>query len=330
LLLILGRFNWSDLTAAERDALLTTLLGWYWDDPDPGLHSAIASLFRRWEQVPRLQTIDKELATGKVEGDRRWYITGQGQTMVVIPGPVEFLMGSPVMEAGRSGDEAQHWRRIDRAFSIGATPVTLEQFGRSNAQVGQEQVSGSREPDWPITRVSWYEAAAYCNWLSKQEGLREAEWCYLPKDGQYTEGMRLAPDYLKRTGYRLPTEAEWEYACRAGAVTSRYDGQTDASSSSAGDGLVGLLKPNDLGLFGIYGNVWGWCQDRYGPYEWRPGGKAIEDTEAATDIWDRDALVLRGGAFRDQVHSARSAQRRWLLPTTREDSVGFRLARTLR
>jgi formylglycine-generating enzyme required for sulfatase activity len=311
LLLILGRFHWSDLTAAERDALLSTLLGWYRDDPDPGLHSAIASLFRRWEQVPRLQTIDKELATGKVEGDRRWYITGQGQAMVVIPRPVEFLMGSPLMEAGRSADEAQHWRRIDRAFSIGATPVTLEQFGRFNGQVGQEQVSRSADPDGQITRVNWYEAAAYCNWLSKQERLPEAEWCYEPNPkGQFAEGMKLAPDYLKRTGYRLPTEAEWEYACRAGAGTSRYDGQTDASSSSAGDGLVGLLKPNDLGLFGIYGNVWGWCQDKYGPYEWRPGGKATEDTEDATDIWNRDARVLRGGSFRDQAHSARSAQRR--------------------
>jgi formylglycine-generating enzyme required for sulfatase activity/tetratricopeptide (TPR) repeat protein len=331
LLLILGRFHRSELTAAERDALLTTLLGWYRDDPDPGLHSAIASLFRRWEQVPRLQTIDKELATGKVEGDRRWYITGQGQAMVVIPGPVEFLMGSPLLETGRSGDEAQHWRRIDRAFSIGATPVTLEQFGRFNAQVGQEQVSHGAEPDRPITRVNWYEAAAYCNRLSKQERLPEAEWCYEPNPkGQFAEGMKLAPDYLKRTGYRLPTEAEWEYACRAGAVTSRYDGQTDASSSSAGDGLVGLLKPNDLGLFGTYGNVWGWCQDKYAPYELRLGGKATEDTEDATDIQDRATRVLRGGSFRDQVHSARSAQRRWLLPATRDESVGFRLARTLR
>jgi formylglycine-generating enzyme required for sulfatase activity len=330
LLLILGRFNWSDLTAVERDALLTTVLGWYRDDPDPGLHSAVASLFRRWEQVPGLHAIEKELATGKVEGNRRWYITGQGQTMVVIPRPVEFLMGSPPMEAGRSGDEAQHWQRIDRAFSIGTTPVTLEQFRRFKVQFDEEQVPGSAEADWPITRGSWYEAAAYCNWLSKQEELPEAEWCYLPKDGQYTEGMQLAPDYLKRTGYRLPTEAEWEYACRAGAVTSRYDGQTDASSSSGGEGLVGLLKPNDLGLFGIYGNVWGWCQDKYGPYEWRPGGKATEDTEDATDLRNRDARVLRGGSIRGQVHSARSAQRRWLLPTTRDESVSFRLARTLR
>src|SRR5262249_50933397 len=136
LLLILGRFHPSDLTAAERDALLTTLLGWYRDDPDPGLHSAVASLFHPWERGSRLVAVDKELASGKVVGGRRWYVNGQGQTMVVIPGPVEFLMGSPPTEAGRSADEVQHWRRIDRAFSIGATPVTLEQFGRFNARVG--------------------------------------------------------------------------------------------------------------------------------------------------------------------------------------------------
>src|SRR5207245_1595842 len=111
------------------------------------------------------------------------------------------------------------------------------------------------------------------NWLSKQEGLPETEWCYEPNpDGKYAEGMKLTADYLRRTGYRLPTEAEWEYACRAGAVTSRYYGQTEEllgkyawffGNSQELTWSVGSLKPNDLGLFDMHGNVYCWCQERY-------------------------------------------------------------------
>jgi formylglycine-generating enzyme required for sulfatase activity len=81
----------------------------------------------------------------------------------------------------------------------------------------------------PISYVSWYRAAEYCNWLSRKEGLAETEWCYEPHPQRgYATGMQMKADYLKRTGYRLPTESEWEYACRAGAAPSRYYDETDA------------------------------------------------------------------------------------------------------
>ena len=98
------------------------------------------------------------------------------------------------------------------------------------------------------------------------------QWCYLPnEDGAYDEGMTIPADVLKRTGYRLPTEAEWEYACRAGTITSRYYGLSIdllgkyawyQANSQDHAWPCGSLLPNDLGLFDMLGNVYEWCQDR--------------------------------------------------------------------
>src|SRR5205814_313433 len=130
--------------------------------------------------------------------------------------------------------------------------------------------------DCPIINVTWYEAAQYCNWLSKQEGFDETEWCY-PKS--INPGMTLYKDHLKRKGYRLPTEAEWEYACRAGAASSRYYGSSlellpryawcfyPANRTWLNRTWpVGQKLPNDLGLFDMHGNVWTWVEDPYGDY----------------------------------------------------------------
>ena len=185
--------------------------------------------------------------------------------------------------------------------------------------------------------MTWYEAAQYCNWLSKQEGISDEQWCYEPNEkGEYGPGMKAKDNYLELSGYRLPTEAEWEFACRAGTVTSRYYGLSDtllgqyARYQANGQDQtwpVGRLKPNDFGLFDMLGNVWGWCDVPYTDYVANPR-EVSEDLGSTEPVTDAGFRVLRGGAFHNQPELVRSAYRFYIQPTVRSDDFGFRPART--
>jgi len=373
LLLSLGELGQDRLPKEEREQLVPKVLQWYRDEPDAGLHGAAEWLLREWERGDDLKKIDREwaenqrlreekaeqvrkgLAEKRRRGEGRWYVNSQGQTMVVVPGPVEFLMGSPLAEAGREGGpegkvEQQVRKRIDRSFAVAAQEVTVGQF-KQCPRFKDYEYNKQHSPtmDCPVNLVTWYEASEYCNWLTEQE-LPRNQWkdqrCYLPNaNGEYADGMKLAPDYLTRTGYRLPTEAEWEYACRAGAVTSRYYGESDELlekyawdfKNSRDRGMLpgapgvlgvsaGCLKPNDLGLFDMLGNALEWCQERYAqPYH---AGDDVEDD--VKEIEDAQARALRGGSFGGFATGVRSADRVRFRPSFRRDVVGFRLARTFR
>jgi formylglycine-generating enzyme required for sulfatase activity len=348
LLLCLGEFGEKELPQAQRDGLIPKLLDLYRHDPDPGIHGAVAWLLRQWGQRAKLNEIDEDLASrGRQPPENfRWYVNRQGQTFALIPGPVAFLMGSPRTEAGREGGaenrvEALHKKRIDRSFDIALHEVTVEQFLRFRKDHPYTR-QYAPTPDCPVNAVTWYDAAAYCNWLSEQEGIPKDQWCYAPNaQGQYAEGMRVQPGYLRLQGYRLPTEAEWEYAGRAEAGTSRFYGEAEDLlgqyawyTKNAQDRWmlpVGSLKPNDLGLFEVLGNALEWVQHpgyRYVPGE---GGRAVEDPERVEDIKgieDRHSRVWRGGAFTLLPRAVRSAHRAGFLPTYRYSHVGFRPART--
>jgi formylglycine-generating enzyme required for sulfatase activity len=355
LVLSLGEFTPDKLPLAERQAMLPKLLQLY-RDPDPGLRGAAEWLLRHWKHDEPLKEIDRQgvkqkqqrlqkiraaLRKDKDRAKPQWYLNGEGQTMVVLPEPVPFRMGSPPSEAGHQPKEQLHRRRIGRTFALAAKPVTLEQFKRchKNYRKGTEYYPQyAPTEDCPVHGTDWYSAAGYCNWLSEQEGIPPEQWCYQPNsEGKYAEGMSIAPNYLQRTGYRLPTEAEWEYACRAGAVTSRHYGETEELLAKYGWYLqnaserswpVGLLKPNDFGLFDMHAHLWVWCQEVYRDYPKGKEGQAIDDNEDLLIVKSTDGRPVRGGSFSTIAAVVRCALRNHFLPSIRLPIIGFRPART--
>ena len=358
LMLALGDYNEEELTLDTRKTLLTKLQKTYQTDSDPGLHASAEWLLRTWKHEAWLKQVNEEWAKDKERREKRlegiqrilvkdkektppqWYVTSQGQTMVVLPGPVEVMMGSPPTEAGRQDFEHQHKRRIARTFAIAAKSVTMEQFmtmGKKYFNKDSEPMAKRYAPenDCPALFINWYLAAEYCNWLSAMEGIDKSQWCYETASGRVT-GLKAG--YLGLAGYRLPTEAEMEYAARAGALTSRYFGETDEllpkyawyqKNAAERSWPVGRLKPNDFGLFDVQGNVATWCQDSHQPY---PQGKQVyEDKEDADLFVSASKLnrVLRGGTFANPASMLRSTSRNYTTPSTRNHNFGFRLARTL-
>jgi serine/threonine protein kinase/formylglycine-generating enzyme required for sulfatase activity len=318
-LLALGEFDEGGLPLAEQ--LIPQVAGLYRDDPDPGVHGAAGWLLCKWRQQDLLTETDRALATGKPEASRRWYVNRQLQTMVLLP-PGRFQRG----EAAR----LQH--TVDHGFALAAREVSVTEFLRFRNSYKPRR-DYARTDDCPANDVLWYEAAEYCNWLSKEEGIAEGQWCYVPNEkGQYADGMSVAPDFLTRSGYRLPTGTEWEYACRAGSVTRWSMGEAEDllpkyawgySNASSRLHPVGTLRPNDLGLFDMHGNAWEWCQDEAGKIP--AGGPAAP----AGVVRDANPRVMRGGAFGHGPLQMQSIGENPTQPTECGGDIGFRPARTI-
>jgi formylglycine-generating enzyme required for sulfatase activity len=330
----------------EREPLIARLLEVYRADPDAGVHGAAGWTLRKWGQKEKLQAIDDELSRLPDRGGRRWYVNGQGQTFALIDGPVEFRMGSPPTDPERiGGNERPHRMRIPRRFAIADREVTVGQFQRFLKTRTEPRLTVhpdllnrfSPDPDGPWIGPDWYTAAEYCNWLSEQEGIPRNQWCYEPAAGGYVEGMTIPADVLQRTGYRLPTPAEWEYACRSGTITSRYYGLTPdmlgryawyQANSDERARSGGSLLPNDLGLFDMLGNAYEWMNDWFdAPRPWARGGYS-DTINVSEHVLEKRPRLLLGGSFDRPPAGVRAPGRRGNAPSLRDVSYGFRLART--
>ncbi|MFO0907170.1 MAG: bifunctional serine/threonine-protein kinase/formylglycine-generating enzyme family protein [Isosphaeraceae bacterium] len=351
LLLALGSYPIARLPESDRQAWTSILLDWYRNQPDAGIHGAVAwVLGARWGHANDLRSIDRELAGQPSPAGRAWTINKELQTYSFIRDPGEFRMGStPEHEPEREPVEAPHLHTIPRSFAAAAREVTVEEYGRFLAE--NPNVANYRKtpqvqqllphPDGAMGAIDFYDAARYCNWLSQKDGLPEAEWCY-PREPK--EGMALPEDHLQRKGYRLPTEGEWEFMARAGTVSKRSFGCVDSRISeygwyveTAGRAMnsTGQLKPNDLGLFDTLGNATEWCVDPYGPY---PAPKSLADQRAVAaaidaiahaPFGDRSLRVIRGGSYGDIPANIRSGYRGRVQPSGRYANFGIRPVRTL-
>ncbi|HNE39545.1 formylglycine-generating enzyme family protein [Accumulibacter sp.] len=229
-----------------------------------------------------------------------------------------FRMGSPPGEAGRSADEGPlHEVTLD-AFACMPHPVTRGLYRKLMPQIKRNWIEKDAD-DWPANRISWYDAVQFCNRLSDEDGLAR---CY------EIEGTNVTWQHAA-DGYRLPTEAEWEYACRAGSET-RYSFGDDAAElvrhawySANADGhphAVGGLAPNAWGLHDMHGNVWEWCWDWFGDY---PAEAEINPVGPVGGTW----RVLRGGSFAFWAVVLRSAFRFRNWPVVGDEFIGFRCVR---
>ena len=242
--------------------------------------------------------------------------------IVAIP-PGTFLMGSPIDEEERDDDEGpQHEVRIDYPFALGKHTVTFAEWDAAvaaGAKLEKPEDEGWGRGERPVIYVNWDDVQAYLDWLNEKAGLAG-----------------------KSDPWRLPSEAEWEYACRAGTTTpfsfgetistaqANYRGNHTYGAGRKGKYLkktvpVGSYPSNAYGLHDMHGNVWEWCDD-----PWRD---TYEGAPSDGSVWkvggDASRRVLRGGSWNNYPQDLRSASRDWYFTGDRISYIGFRLARTL-
>ncbi|MDR3333461.1 MAG: SUMF1/EgtB/PvdO family nonheme iron enzyme [Treponema sp.] len=279
-----------------------------------------------------------------------------------------FTMGSPSSEVDRDSDEVQHRVTISRPFYISKYEVTVGEFRQFVNATGYKTIAETSgggyvltggswqikaDANWknpyftqddnhPVVLVSWYDAVEYCNWRSTKERLTPAYTIDKTRsDGNNTnddDNVKWVVTWNRNVnGYRLPTEAEWEFACRAGTTTPFYTGNNITTNHANYNGnypynnnakgvyrektwAVGSGTSNPWGLYDMSGNVWEWCWDWYDDY----GSGAQTDPVGASSGTDR---VDRGGSWLLNGQNLRSAFRDCNTPSNRDIDLGFRLAR---
>jgi serine/threonine protein kinase/formylglycine-generating enzyme required for sulfatase activity len=344
LVMALGEYGEAVYTPTDREALIARFVDLYLNDPSGGVHGAIEWALKQWSFGAGVSLASESLPNFEDRGDRQWYVTSQGQTMVVIDRPGVFLMGSPTDEGGRSEQETQHHRDIPRSYAIASKVMTVAEF-REFEKEHEHDPQTSPTDSHPTNQVTWYLAARYCRWLSEEEGIAEDQMCFKPLElldrlaKEPIEGESpLYPDYLHRTGYRLATEAEWEFACRAGTTTVRHYGYDPTlllgyawyfASGKRSLSPPGLLRPNQFGLFDMLGGSYEWTLGVPEHYDIEPGAQVTVDRESVKDASDTAGRMLRGATYFRQHDSLRSAFRQSAGSRQIHEAISFRVARTI-
>ena len=309
LLLAPGEFKLVDLPEAQRQPLVDRLVNSYATDPSSAVHGACGWLLRHWGFQKEATRVDHTPLDYDPTGERDWFVqevksqtdglfgTGIGArdlriyfTFVVFP-PSEYVMGSSVGEVDRKTDEELHQVEITHRLAVSDRELTWEQFnaagmkvpgGTTHQETWSAQFKRDLVPQGPAFGVNWFEAVDYCRWLTAQVGMSEVQQCYADKETLETDTDGNPVDWrldLTRPGFRLLTEAEWEYVCRSDTRTRFSFGCDEgllgryawyADNSKRWSHVVGELRPNPRGLLDIHGNLHEWCHDWHGKYEVSP------------------------------------------------------------
>ncbi|MBN1593621.1 MAG: formylglycine-generating enzyme family protein [Candidatus Coatesbacteria bacterium] len=256
--------------------------------------------------------------------------------MISIPAGT-FQMGSPEDEFGRDAPEGPMHTVNISAFEMSSTPITRKQWRDTMGWL-----EGGDDPwetdNHPVDSVTWYDAAAFCNKLSEIEGLTK---CYTMSDVRYDQpqhhiGYAEVSCDWSANGYRLATEAEWEYACRAGTTTRYYSGDSVFDLDCVGwymcnSGLrmqpVAAKEPNAFGLYDMHGQDWEWCWD-WLSYNYYSESPTQDPRGPDTGDYGEFKKIHRGGARQRRAWNCRSAKRYSHSPATRGSYIIFRIARS--
>jgi sulfatase modifying factor 1 len=282
-----------------------------------------------------------------IQGARKSKTTGLEMALVEEG---EFQMGSPKSELSRRPDETQHKVRITRAFLIGVHEVTQDEYHRvrkvnpswfSATGGGKDKVSGRETGRFPVEKVTWYDAVEFCNQLGKLDGYSPYyKVADVKREGDSIKSATVT--ILGGNGYRLPTEAEWEFACRAYSTRRFHFGNENTGKeanlrpgSSIGYGSpptwtplgrttkVGSYAPNPWGLCDMHGNAGEWCWDWYDRDYY--SNSPVDDPQGPATGTQR---VVRSGSWMVGETSCRSASRLGLAPDESKEWAGFRVCRT--
>lgn len=281
LILTLGKYAEDQLPRSLRGQVSREILQIFRSHPDAGVHSAADWLLRHWELRAEVSKAECELLAQKRTVDRQWFITPQQDTLARIRAGAHAALRKP--DATEYAEE----------FMIGTKEVTVSQYLRSVKTGPGKLPAREYSPDvnCPVLGITFEQAMQYCLWRSRVEGLPSEQFCY--EEDPATKTLVPKQGFLRKTGYRLPTETEWEVACGAEATTERFFGRSETYLANYGWFLdnsqgrahpVGLLAPNDLGLFDVLGNAMEWCHGKNGPWRIRGGSFRSRPSELKLDF----------------------------------------------
>jgi eukaryotic-like serine/threonine-protein kinase len=329
---VLGSYHPKDIDDTNLRYAKLRIKDWSTSSPDALLMNVSRWCWKQWGE-----TMDAEKANQPLKADHNWFTNSLGQQWIVIDPPEMVLVGRR--------DVKRMWVKIGRRYALSSCEVTGDQFSaflddsRVQSWMAEDRTARGislAHSKSPQSGISWQMGVRYCQWLNERENIPKDQWCY--PNAWSDDGKNQPPetDYLNRTGYRLPTHAEWEWAC-AGGIEDAWHFGSDESLIAAYEWTqnqmqnrpqpVASLRPNWCGLFDMGGNLAEWMDDNSRPPFRSNVDFSIEDSGNSKRAYP--FRVLSGGRFKLRAIAATTDSFTLNAPEYLSSTTGLRLARTI-